>query len=117
MSETVHLNCGAVARTMRASMFAARAVFAASEWLLLTSCHMQMATAIATLAFDSVIISFHHIIYIYIIIYVYIYICVYIYMYIYICIYNIYIYIYMYSRKLKLRMTYCFPKFSVEHLE
>ena len=53
MSETVHLNCGAVARTMRASMFAARAVFAASEWLLLTSCHMQMATAITTLAFDS----------------------------------------------------------------
>ena len=36
---------------MRASMFAARAVFAASEWLLLTSCH-QIAAAIAVLAFD-----------------------------------------------------------------
>ena len=30
---------------------------------------------------------------------------------------DIYIYIYIYSSELKLRMTYCFPKFSVEHLE
>ena len=36
-----------------------------------------------------------------------------IYIYIYIILYIIYIY----SSELKLRMTYCFPKFSVEHLE